>query len=103
MTHGVQMVAVATPHPSLVHEEEYKKGERILPKRDGQYTFFLGTGKVFTKDDQPDADKDELTPGLPAAYDCYVTWIAFGDTAKQVAERAQARSQIQTPKLLAAK
>lgn len=70
------------PQPASIVEEFYKEGEPVLPKAEGEFTFFL-MQPIYTKNSTaftrpvagPDVwDTHHFKPGAPAPGPCVVLW-----------------------------
>lgn len=78
----VQLTGIIQPDPSMIYDEVYAKGERIIPKEPGQYTLF-SIQPIYTRDDE------EVGPPVPALVGAghpaqgrvQVTWLAADDEA----------------------
>lgn len=83
MRHEPITMLMAQPNQNHAYLEKYKRGETLLPKEDGEYTF-LSVQIIYTKDTRPFKntggpgpdvfDTEYFTPGCAAPGDCLVLW-----------------------------
>lgn len=77
-------MALMQPAQGNVVENFYDKGEPVLPKQEGEFTFFM-LQPIFTKDSEPFRetlgsndptrwDTDSFIPGREAPGPCVVIW-----------------------------
>lgn len=73
----ITLMAQASPPADGIHETEHELGEAVLPKQEGNYTFFIGF-RIFSQDDTPGTISRDIIPGAPAPYKCMAVWSRYG-------------------------